>query len=88
MQFHTGQFRAYCDLCRRGFNQMGHYREHVRGHEGLKYNCEYCSKQFVKKQTLRYHLSVHTGQYRFGCEKRKKGFNDKPVFEKHMATHL
>ena len=88
MQFHTGQFTAYCDLCRRGFIRSGHYKEHMRSHEGLKYNCEYCSKQFIYKQDLQYHLSTHTGNYRFLCEKCKTGFNKKSQFEKDLINHV
>ena len=72
--------------CRRGFVRKIHHTEHMRIHEGLRYHCEYCSKPFVSKQKYRYHLSNHTGQYRFKCDKCEKGFNEKTVFEKHRNS--
>ena len=88
MQYHTGKFSAYCDTCRRGFPNVGHFKEHMRSHQGLKYHCEYCSKPFTSTKRLRYHTSVHTGEYRFTCQKCGQGFNEKNVLEKHMNSHL
>ena len=86
MEIHTGQFSYYCEICRRGFNNHTNFGIHKRTHEGLRFNCQYCTKSFVKKQTYDYHQSIHTGQYRFNCAKCGKGFNDKGLFEKHQNT--
>ena len=52
-----------------------HYEVHIRAHEGRGFPCEYCSKRFSSKQNLSYHMSEHTGQYRFSCAVCSKGFN-------------
>ena len=88
VQIHTGQFKYSCKICGRQFNIDTNYKIHMRAHEGLKYYCQYCGKSFVKKQTLDYHLSIHTGQYRFACDVCGKGFNDKTKFENHLGSHL
>ena len=36
MQLHTGQFKFYCDKCKKGFADVTHFDEHMRKHEGLK----------------------------------------------------
>ena len=87
MQFHTGQFRNYCDICRKGFADVTNYREHMRSHEGSKYQCQYCSKVFVARKTYKYLKSFHTGQYRFRCNKCGTGFNEKIKFDRHQKFH-
>ena len=82
---HTpGQFSYYCEICRRGFNTQTNYSTQKRMHKGLKYNCLYCTKSYVFKQTYDYHQSVRTGQYRFNCDKCGKGFNEK----RHLLVTL
>ena len=68
--------------------QVGNYKSHMQAHEGIRYHCQYCSKEFVAKKSLQYHLSQHTGQYRFTCEECGEGFNDKSKFQKHVKLHL
>ena len=87
MQIHTGLYRYYCEICRKGFNNSGNFTQHMRGHRGLKYHCEYCSKAFASKQKYQYHLSDHTGQYRFWCGICLKGFNDKTKYKAHIKSH-
>lgn len=87
MQLHTGHYKFYCDICKKGFSDSTHYNEHKRNHEGLKYHCDYCAKPFVTKRAYQYHLSVHTGKYRFTCNICGKGFNDKPDLDKHVKYH-
>ena len=87
MQFHTGKFSYFCDICQKGFNHVTNFTNHKRAHEGIKYHCQYCSKPFAKKIGLDYHLSQHTGEYRFKCEKCGQGFNEKPKFQKHVDLH-
>ena len=87
MKLHTGQYGFYCDKCKKGIRDKSDYIEHMRAHQGLKYHCDYCSKPFLSRKGLTYHLSQHTGQYRFTCDLCGKGFNDKPIFDKHIQEH-
>ena len=64
------------------------YKLHMRSHEGIKYYCQYCGKSFTSKQKHDYHLSVHTGQYRFRCDKCKEGFNEKRNYSLHVEKCL
>ena len=87
MELHTGKFSFYCEICRKGFNSGSYFKAHMRARQGLKHHCEYCSKPFMDKQKLKYHLPVHTGQHRFRCEMCQKGFNEKHVFKKLSKSH-
>ena len=86
-QIHTGQFNHFCKICRNGFNESSHFKIHMRSHEGLKYNCSQCPKSFVSKQNLMFHMSEHTGEYKFSCDKCGKGYNVRATFEKHLSCH-
>lgn len=54
MQLHTGHYKFYCDICKKGFSNVANYNEHKRNHEGLKYHCDYCAKPFLTKK----HISI------------------------------
>ena len=60
-------------MCKKGFGQKVPYTSHMRSHEGLKYRCEYCGKSFTRQMKLKYHMSEHTGNYRFKCDHCSKG---------------
>ena len=86
-QLHTGRFTYFCEKCKKGYNSSTAFKAHLDKHEGVTYRCLYCGKMFSQKQARDYHSSVHTGDYRFKCNKCKIGFNDKKLFEKHMENH-
>ena len=87
MQLHTGQHHRHCTVCRKGFNEKSNYEIHMRGHDGVMLQCEYCDKTFAKNESLQHHLSVHTGQYNFMCDQCNKGFNVRKQYENHMTSH-
>ena len=86
-QHHTGQYSYSCGLCRRGFVQTRDYEHHMRGHEGRGYPCEFCGKVLKSSQSLKYHLSEHTGQYLHSCIICKRGYNEKRKLLEHMKQH-
>ena len=57
MQLHTGHFTHYCQMCRKGFNVSSNYIDHVRAHQGLKYQCGHCLKEFKTNKSYWKHLS-------------------------------
>ena len=87
LQHHTGQYSFFCEQCMKGFANSSNYKLHMRGHEGKGFPCEYCGKVFKSPQFKQYHESEHTGNYRFTCEKCKKGFNEKRHYFKHLTLH-
>ena len=85
-QLHTKEFSYYCEPCNKGFNNCSYFKDHVRSHEGLTYKCAHCSKTFASKKNYSYHLSVHTGEYRFTCRGCNEGFNNKAKYERHKIN--
>ena len=87
MQLHTGQFKFFCEVCRKGYNNNTAYKSHMDKHDGVKYQCNMCSKSFCRKELLLDHKSIHTGVFRFQCDFCGKGFNTKAALKKHNASH-
>ena len=86
-QHHTGQYAYFCELCRQGFVQTRDYEHHMRGHEGRGYPCKSCGKVLRSSQSLKYHLSEHTGQYLHSCVICQRGYNEKRKLLEHMKQH-
>ena len=49
--------------------------------------CEKCDKQFTAISSLKRHMQLHTGQFRYYCELCRKGFNNDTNFKTHMRGH-
>ena len=88
MQTHTGRFNFYCDQCKVGINDSRDYKLHMDKHAGVQYKCDYCPKVFALSRTRDYHMSVHTGFWRFTCDQCDKGFNNRTTYEKHSQMHF
>ena len=74
MAIHTGNFKCYCEICRKSFLHKTQQEIHMRSHLGLKYRCEMCGKAFSDQIDVKYHMSEYTGNYRFKCNLCGKGF--------------
>ncbi len=55
----------------------------VEGEDGFA--CQLCPKIFKHKSSLRDHLTVHTGLYRYKCSLCPRGYNRKYLLEVHMT---
>lgn len=85
-QYHTGNFTYFCDQCQKGFPRLGHYKEHMQRHEG-GFPCDVCGRVFTADKTLKYHMSEHTGIFRFRCETCGEGFNILDAYRRHCSKH-
>ena len=57
--------RHKCDVCGKGFNDMGPFKDHKNIHTGEKpYKCKYCSACFASRGNHRQHEKTHIGQGR------------------------
>ena len=52
-----------CDFCKKTFNSISHFKDHVRIHTGEKpYKCKLCGHAVIQKSHLRYHAQrLHPG---------------------------
>ena len=57
--------RHKCDVCGKGFNDMGPFKDHKNIHTGEKpYKCKYCSACFASGGNHRQHEKTHIGEGR------------------------
>nr|KAG5714773.1 hypothetical protein BaRGS_000261 [Batillaria attramentaria] len=50
-----------CNQCGKVFNTARSLKSHEQSHSGVrKYQCQYCSKSFIRKEVLDNHLKIHT----------------------------
>lgn len=53
----------------------------------LDYICQFCSKDFSSKSSLKEHLIIHSGEQPFSCDICDKKFNKKGNLMRHHNTH-
>ncbi|KAJ8683759.1 hypothetical protein QAD02_019551, partial [Eretmocerus hayati] len=51
------------------------------------FSCTLCPKKLASKKSLRTHMLLHTGNYRYTCEICGKGFAFSLTLENHRRTH-
>ena len=39
IKLHLGKFSYYCHSCKKGFNNVNHYKSLMQRHEGIRYHC-------------------------------------------------
>ena len=71
-----------CLTNHRGIYQTGSKSTAAKGHQ-----CDVCLKQFNRNSSLRRHMVIHTGQYRYQCSLCDKKFQTKENFTGHMNVH-
>ena len=53
-------FRAQCNQCGKSYGTERGLWQHQRlAHKGIKFTCQFCSKNYVKKAALEKHLQTH-----------------------------
>ena len=84
-QHYTGQYSYFCYQCEKEFTTAGHYNEHMRGHDGRGFSCDYCGKILKSNKALRYYTWNILETTITECN---KGFNDKAPFLKDKQSRL
>ncbi|XP_064477953.1 zinc finger protein 501-like [Ornithodoros turicata] len=92
---HDGRTLYSCTLCGRPFRQSTGLWRHLRTHKAAKdassavrFTCPTCARQFARRDYLRSHLSMHTGEAaRHSCEVCGKCFHQRSDLKRHSAVH-
>lgn len=67
--------------------QVQHLQQHKKCHEGQRYGCEHCGKQFTHPRNLQRHRLIHTGARPYVCPQCNKAFNQSTHLYKHINIH-
>jgi len=51
------------------------------------FSCPFCARSFTAKTTLKHHIKLHQGIYRYNCPDCGKGFMSKSMLTGHLSWH-
>lgn len=79
-----------CPICFKSVT--GDFRRHVKNHDRIKgdaktYACKLCNANYNQYNSLKAHMSKHTGKKEYCCEVCSKEFSDLSNLTKHLRIH-
>ncbi|XP_065211098.1 zinc finger protein 33B [Planococcus citri] len=77
----------YCNICFKYFKKEYYLNQHLKTHDGKKWNCEECGKMFTTKYFLKKHKRLHTGEMPYSCHICDKNFTFQQSYHRHMLYH-
>ena len=81
----SGFFNHTCTVCGRGFNCINSFRVHCRNHEGYRYQCSQCVRDFASSASHRVHvLRDHEKVKKYQCKYCGQRFWDSSNLSKHV----
>nr|CAI5818409.1 unnamed protein product [Callosobruchus analis] len=87
---HLKKYKFCCDRCSKGYNTQSELTKHIKfDHEGLRYSCLLCGKEFKDNNHFKLHIKTHDPNYtppQFTCEVCQKVLSMKS-FDRHMKMH-
>ncbi|XP_060846496.1 zinc finger protein 675-like [Rhopalosiphum padi] len=79
-------FKYHCNECDLSFKYNCWFKRHMVVHNLGTYACEYCTKLFKRKDSMREHLQLHLGGPKHKCQECGKEFGDKRNMNKHIKS--
>lgn len=87
-----GHKRNVCSKCSQSFCSHKKLKAHMKAEHNFdlvskSYPCNMCSRNFLKRSSLYYHLKLHAAENEEVCQKCGAFCKDKETFALHMADH-
>ena len=86
--FSHGKVSQYeCKKCDAKFKKYTNYRLHLKNHGRDRFACEVCGSTFGRKETLKTHRMIHTGEAAVDCIICGKTLSGLASLTTHMRIH-
>lgn len=78
-----------CKVCNKTYSTLKTLGDHVRGIHMMEKTevCPTCGMKFFKRDTMKLHMTIHTGHRAFICGVCSKSFLRKTTLREHMRIH-
>jgi hypothetical protein len=92
MRFHSGEYRFFCDYCKRGFNLKNdlimHIKKHLSRENRKKFPCSVCSSVLLSSSALANHEKLFHSEATecHPCEYCNKEFRSRMKYLQHRRT--
>ena len=83
---HKGRL-LLCEYCTKSFQSISLLKQHVTGHENVKFWCEKCLKGFIEKEHYDNHMIVNHKSRLLLCEYCAQPFKSMSVLKQHLKEH-
>ncbi|XP_035215165.1 zinc finger protein 585A-like [Stegodyphus dumicola] len=60
---------------------------HLLVHQKYSYICDTCNRPFIRRDYLKLHLRIHSGERPYICEVCNRGFTQKSALNTHLRIH-
>lgn len=87
-RFNHGKVSQYeCKKCDAKFKKYSNYRLHLKNHGKDRFACEVCGNTFGRRESLKTHRMIHTGEASIDCTTCGKTLSGLASLTTHMRIH-